>query len=1152
MGVAGTSASNYAVSTGAIYYVSPGYLTVNVFDPTTFTQGLPPDQGVLGPFLWGKTFNNSSGGGAAVWRFDTSSGTIVYIPVGDYGEGAFLSNQIVQDSSGNVWAIQQATNTLLKISQDPPVVAATYPIPNSAKASIAYDPTNNALILLSNQGPTTTIARFLIGTSTFTADATIGNSDPNEYFDNVYVEGGFIFAASQVTSGTIGVYIYKINLTTLAVIGSPVHIIPSGSPFVAYVNYFGVAYLANGGTPKLFVSIYADPATSGTVYRIDVTNMTLDTSFAITGSSALLNSMAFNPSNSSLWVADELTTPAKIYELMNVTGSFTLANTFTIDTVPGTVSNGIVWDSVNSQFWVSCSNGDNTPTVGEDSISSVSTTGSVTNQTTFASSMTALPPGNVGQVLTSGGQGAPPTWATSSGGFSDNAAAQRTLKNDYLRRNEQAASGQINVQSIANSLPAVTDGRYGAAGMGVCLIGDKYFYVGTFGNDHGGLYGVDLFVPQGVTNGSPLTDYGDAPVDLIGIRGAASGTYTSQTDYIFGAFPNALFVELGQLSGTPPNMRYVQLYNTSVPSAPVRACFIGGGGGDSNYSQGASNSYPLFAWSAVNGHIYIVDANGVAHDAFTTGDTPGAMFLDDAGYLWVAYTTANSINKFSINFTSYTLSHLASYPGSLPQLDLISDGRYARGIANNNGVPVLSAWDLQTGSAGPTFNLNSQFPGLKFTYPVDGFFNSSNNYVWLADRSSTTPLIAVDATTLALKQSVSIPSLPLSGQLPNTWSGVRRIIGDNTYIYVSDAANGSPYVCIVDQSTGAVVGQLTVGSGARARDQVLDGAGNIYVVARTNGSVMSSTIQKFSIASVIAAYPSVYSTPSATSPARGYHVVGYDPTTPAIYGGTYGSTDGAEHLVALNPSTLAELNHQDYPPIANTWDVNSVTNNGGLIQITTSATNTLSTGNTVAIGGVLGVPANGTWTVTVIDTSNFTLDGSTFSGSYLTDGEVFQNSYGFSYFFGILGAFGSVWCSTATGSVLRINPATFPAGGSITSIGTSATKSQELFADTTNNTILVSDFGGTAASRVSASTNLEVSYFTQYLPSGSVAFIGGNAIWVVSRVFSESAWYRYTSTPVGSETLINTVTQVPEAGVSARLGWDGVSIYAVLQAPSPG
>jgi hypothetical protein len=56
-------------------------------------------------------------------------------------------------------------------------------------------------------------------------------------------------------------------------------------------------------------------------------------------------------------------------------------------------------------------------------------------------------------------------------------------------------------------------------------------------------------------------------------------------------------------------------------------------------------------------------------------------------------------------------------------------------------------------------------------------------------------------------------------------------------------------------------------------------------------------------------------------------------------------------------------------------------NGAGLIRVTATS-HGLSTGFRVHVKEVSGVPANGTWYVTVIDANNFDLQGSTFSGAH--------------------------------------------------------------------------------------------------------------------------------------------------------------------------
>ena len=74
--------------------------------------------------------------------------------------------------------------------------------------------------------------------------------------------------------------------------------------------------------------------------------------------------------------------------------------------------------------------------------------------------------------------------------------------------------------------------------------------------------------------------------------------------------------------------------------------------------------------------------------------------------------------------------------------------------------------------------------------------------------------------------------------------------------------------------------------------------------------------------------------------------------------------------------------------------VSSVANSGGLINVTLLAAPSypIKTGYQVKIKGVDGVPANGRWTATRIDDTNFTLQGSAFSGRYRSGGTVYIDS----------------------------------------------------------------------------------------------------------------------------------------------------------------
>jgi hypothetical protein len=77
----------------------------------------------------------------------------------------------------------------------------------------------------------------------------------------------------------------------------------------------------------------------------------------------------------------------------------------------------------------------------------------------------------------------------------------------------------------------------------------------------------------------------------------------------------------------------------------------------------------------------------------------------------------------------------------------------------------------------------------------------------------------------------------------------------------------------------------------------------------------------------------------------------------------------------------------------------TVTDNGaGLIRITVTVTSGFITNQRVIIGDVNGVPANGRWIITVVNATQFDLQGSVFSGTYTTGGYVINDPslpYGF-------------------------------------------------------------------------------------------------------------------------------------------------------------
>ncbi len=84
------------------------------------------------------------------------------------------------------------------------------------------------------------------------------------------------------------------------------------------------------------------------------------------------------------------------------------------------------------------------------------------------------------------------------------------------------------------------------------------------------------------------------------------------------------------------------------------------------------------------------------------------------------------------------------------------------------------------------------------------------------------------------------------------------------------------------------------------------------------------------------------------------------------------------------------------PTIDRVLQVAGAVTSGGLIKIQTAVAHGYETGDRTNLAGIVGVPANGQWTIKVVDATHFTLDGSTFSGVYASGGTSLR------YFAGML------------------------------------------------------------------------------------------------------------------------------------------------------
>jgi hypothetical protein len=77
----------------------------------------------------------------------------------------------------------------------------------------------------------------------------------------------------------------------------------------------------------------------------------------------------------------------------------------------------------------------------------------------------------------------------------------------------------------------------------------------------------------------------------------------------------------------------------------------------------------------------------------------------------------------------------------------------------------------------------------------------------------------------------------------------------------------------------------------------------------------------------------------------------------------------------------------------NAFSVSATASNSGVIRVTTSAVHGLATSDIVTIHGVLGTTeANGTWKITVISTTVFDLQDSTYANAWTSGGKVFKEA----------------------------------------------------------------------------------------------------------------------------------------------------------------
>lgn len=108
---------------------------------------------------------------------------------------------------------------------------------------------------------------------------------------------------------------------------------------------------------------------------------------------------------------------------------------------------------------------------------------------------------------------------------------------------------------------------------------------------------------------------------------------------------------------------------------------------------------------------------------------------------------------------------------------------------------------------------------------------------------------------------------------------------------------------------------------------------------------------------------------------------------------TYGPfAAGAYHVSdPFNNAGYSNTESLTIPPSTAIETVSTIANSSGMIKVTTGGAHGMSSGDVVWVDGVVGTTeANGPWYVTVIDSDEFTLDGSTFTNAYVSGGDIYD------------------------------------------------------------------------------------------------------------------------------------------------------------------
>jgi PKD repeat protein len=373
----------------------------------------------------------------------------------------------------------------------------------------------------------------------------------------------------------------------------------------------------------------------------------------------------------------------------------------------------------------------------------------------------------------------------------------------------------------------------------------------------------------------------------------------------------------------------------------------------------------------------VVVANGGSNSVTVFDLTTGAaVTLTDPTLISPRYVAITTDNRFA------AIGNGGGTPGLLVWLDLTTQqfigttdvGRNPQGIAMTKNKAVvavrgaadrISIVDLAPLQANPP-----TAPTAVTTLPLaagDGAEGVAVTTDWLFAlvtlRGDPGRVAYVDLTSSTLLAGTTIIG---AGTVPLAVA----VTPDGDRAVVTNTGNGTVSVLDIHSLPGTVIGSpVPVGSAPRGVAITPDGASAVIALEGPN------QVAIMNLSDLTTALRPVGPDPFGVATT-------YGPTTEAAPGGTILAVVSNEGSGGGALETVSVLDLDPAP----SFNVAAATNTGP-IEITTSAAHGLLTGQRVSITGVLGnTAANGMFTITVLDTTHFTLDGSIGNGAYTAGG----------------------------------------------------------------------------------------------------------------------------------------------------------------------